>query len=174
VDQRSVVGIARVFQETRVRYLIVGGLAVIAHGYVRFTSDVDIVLDMEPDNLRRAVSALGRLGYRPRAPVPLESFADAATRESWIRDRHMLVFSLWNPQSPATEVDLFVASPFDFSRAYAAAVRRVLEPGVEATFVGLDDLLELKAKAGREVDKDDIIKLKGVPRDSGPQRPAGT
>ena len=59
-----------------VRYLIAGGLAVNAHGYLRFTKDVDLVIELEPDNLRAALEALGRLGYRPAVPVPLAQLAD--------------------------------------------------------------------------------------------------
>ena len=36
------------------RYLIVGGLAVVAHGYVRATVDMDIVLQLERENVLRA------------------------------------------------------------------------------------------------------------------------
>src|SRR5437867_219390 len=57
------------------RFLVVGGLAVVAHGYVRFTADVDLVLDLSPDNVRVAVAALAALDYRPRVPVPLAAFA---------------------------------------------------------------------------------------------------
>jgi len=44
---RSLETIVRALDGARVRYLIVGGLAVVAHGYVRFTADVDLVLDPE-------------------------------------------------------------------------------------------------------------------------------
>ena len=36
-----------------VRYLVAGGLAVGAHGYLRFTKDVDIVVQLVPDNPSR-------------------------------------------------------------------------------------------------------------------------
>ena len=65
----SVIAIVAALNENQVRYLIVGGLAVVAHGYVRFTADVDLLLSVETENLKRAVAALKLLGYRPRAPV---------------------------------------------------------------------------------------------------------
>lgn len=173
MNQSSVIAIARALQEHRVRYLIVGGLAVVAHGYGRFTADVDLVLDMEPDNLQRALAAFSGMGYRPKVPVPLAHFADPAMRESWIRDKNMKVFSLWNPDDLRTEVDLFVASPFDFERAYAAAERQKVGPDVEATFVGLEELLALKAAAGRAIDMDDIEKLRGVADDRRRRQPPG-
>jgi len=52
-----------------------------AHGYLRFTKDVDVVIQLIPDNVTRAFAALGTLGYRPAAPVTAEQFADRVTRE---------------------------------------------------------------------------------------------
>jgi hypothetical protein len=63
----SAVAIVEGLNAAGARYLIAGGLAVVAHGHVRFTADVDIVLDMSGANLERAIRALGGLGYRPRA-----------------------------------------------------------------------------------------------------------
>jgi hypothetical protein len=160
VDSGSVIAIARSLQKEGVRYLVVGGLAVVHHGYLRFTADVDIVLDMDPDNVRRAIRAFTALGYKPRAPVPFEQYADPMTRAVWAREKNMKVFALWSPEHVATVVDLFLESPFDFARAYAAGGQRELAPGVVATFVGLDDLLKLKAESARPVDLDDINHLR--------------
>ncbi len=45
--------IFRALAEAGVRYLVAGGLAVVAHGYVRFTNAVELVLDLEEANCRR-------------------------------------------------------------------------------------------------------------------------
>lgn len=78
--------IAEALETSTVRYLVAGGLAVNAHGYLRFTKDVGLVIQLETDNLRRALSALATLGYRPAIPVSVDQFADARQRESWVRD----------------------------------------------------------------------------------------
>jgi hypothetical protein len=52
----------------QVRYVVIGGLAVAAHGYVRATKDLDIVPDPDRDNLRRLANALIDL----EAVVPLD------------------------------------------------------------------------------------------------------
>ena len=54
MERRSVESLVRALNEAGVRYLIVGGLAVVAHGHARFTGDVDLVVDLEADNARRA------------------------------------------------------------------------------------------------------------------------
>ncbi|HBL16939.1 MAG TPA: hypothetical protein DD417_09395 [Elusimicrobia bacterium] len=150
MEKSSVESIVRALNDAPARYLIAGGLAVVAHGYVRFTADLDLILDLEESSLRRALAALAGLGYRPRAPVPIEDFADRAKRESWVREKGLKVFSLSSPQHPATEIDVFVEVPFDFGTAYAAASRQDLAPGVSALFVGLADLLRMKRAAGRK------------------------
>jgi len=45
----------------RVRYLVVGGVAVVLHGYLRTTADLDLVIDLAPDNALQAVKALTAL-----------------------------------------------------------------------------------------------------------------
>ena len=161
MERRSVEALVRGLNDGGVRYLIVGGLAVAAHGVLRFTVDVDIVLDFDPQNLRRATKALGALGYRPRAPVPLEQFCDEAARQSWVREKGLTVFSLFSPEHGATEVDLFVEPPFDFDAAYARATRIDIASGVSATFVGRDDLIQMKRLAGRQQDLEDVRRLEG-------------
>ena len=93
MEQHSVEAIVRALNAANVRYLIAGGLAVVAHGYVRFTADIDLILDLEPANVRHAMAAFKRLGYRPRAPVALDDFADPANRAEWVRDKGLTVFN---------------------------------------------------------------------------------
>ena len=88
MEKRSVEAIVGALNAANVRYLVAGGLAVVAHGYVRFTADVDLILDFEPANVTRAMKALGSLGYRPRVPVTLNEFADAASGRSPGPSRH--------------------------------------------------------------------------------------
>ena len=57
-----------------VRYLVAGGLAVNAHGYIRFTRDVDLVVQLVPDNIGFAFAALSELGYRPTVPITAARF----------------------------------------------------------------------------------------------------
>ena len=165
MERRSVEAVVRALNEAGARYLIAGGLAVVAHGFVRLTADIDMVLDPEPAALRRAIGALSALGYRPRAPVEFAEFADEARRKEWARDKGLTVFSVFSGEHKATEIDLFVETPFDFERVFARARRIEVAPGVEATFVGLADLFDMKRKAGRPQDLEDIEALESL-RDS--------
>jgi len=138
-----------------VRYLIAGGLAVNAHGYLRFTRDVDIVLQLVPDNVERAFAALAGLGYRPLVPVTSAQFADAATRERWIRDKGMQVLQFWSDSHRETPVDIFVSEPFDFEEEYRKALVRPLGR-TDVRFVSIPTLIRMKQAAGRLQDKIDI------------------
>ena len=161
----SVEAVVSALNEAGVRYLIAGGVAVVAHGYVRFTADVDLILDLTPENLERAIAVFERLRYRPRAPVSLSSFLDPAARASWAREKGMTVFSLSSPDHPATELDLFVESPLDFSAAHARAWHAPVARELVATFVGYDDLIALKRKADRPQDREDIERLESLRRE---------
>ncbi len=161
VTTRSLSLIAAALQHADCRYLIVGGVAVVAHGYPRFTADVDIVLDPDPSATLRAIEALSGLGYTPRAPVPMRAFADAAQRQAWAREKQMLVFSLNSPSHPATEIDLFLESPFPFDEAWTRALHETLD-GVPFHIVGRDDLLALKRAAGRPRDLEDVAAIEAL------------
>jgi hypothetical protein len=138
--------------------LVVGGVAVVLHGYLRTTLDLDLVVQLERDNLERALTTIQELGFEPRVPVPLKAFADPQIRETWRQEKNMTVFSLGHPHHPGFALDLFVQEPFDFDAAYGRAVRVSLQD-VRATVVALEDLVAMKRAAGRTRDLEDVEAL---------------
>src|SRR5690606_21763570 len=100
--------------ESGARYVVVGGLAVVLHGYARLTADVDLVVDLSPGEAIKAVAALTRIGMVPRAPVQAREFADPEARRVWMEEKGMKVFSMHDPRRPLVEVDLFVEPPIAF------------------------------------------------------------
>jgi predicted nucleotidyltransferase len=152
--------------DARVRYLVVGGVAVVLHGHLRVTADLDLVVQLEQENLRRALRALADLGYQPRAPVPIEAFADPENRRRWIEEKNLQVFSLWHKSPQTFEVDLFVTEPLDFDVAYSRAVRVQLE-STEIPVVSQEDLIQLKRNAGRPADLEDIRALEVLRKEAG-------
>jgi hypothetical protein len=150
-----------------VRYLVVGGVAVVLHGHLRTTADLDLVVALDPGNAGRAIAALEGLGFRPRAPVPAASFADPAARASWVAEKGMTVFSLASPKIGGLEVDLFVEPPLDFEAAWARAVRVELDV-TTATVASVADLVAMKRASGRPVDLADVEALEAIARKVGP------
>ena len=152
--------IVKALQDADVRYLVAGGLAVSAHGYLRFTKDVDLVLQLVPGNIKRAFQALSTLGYRPLVPVAAEQFADAVLRARWIRDKGMLVLQFWSDEHRETPVDLFVDEPFEFDAEFARALVKPLYGAVPVRFVSIVTLIRMKEAAGRPQDRIDIEYLR--------------
>jgi len=150
-------------ERASVRYLVVGGVAVVLHGHPRFTADLDLVIALDADNVRAALGALEPLGYAPRAPVAAEDLADPERRAEWVRTKGMTVFSLASPAHPATEVDLFVEEPFPFEEAYARALEVDLG-GVRAWVASLGDLVAMKRRAARPQDLEDVRNLEAIER----------
>lgn len=151
--------IVRAFEEEGVRYLVAGGLAVNAHGFLRFTKDVDFVVQLLPENIERAFGALGKLGYRPVVPITSGQFADATQRESWIRDKGMQVLQFWSDAHRDTPVDMFVSEPFAFDEEYRRALLKPLGP-TPVRFVSIPTLIQMKETAGRPQDRIDIEHLR--------------
>jgi len=161
IQPSEVVEIANRFAEDRVRYLVCGGLAVIAHGYVRLTKDIDLIIDFDGENEQRCVRALTALGFKPRAPVPFMAWTDPAERLRWQEEKDMKAFSVWRSSAGFHhEIDLFLAHPFPFAEALASALWREAAPGGPAVpFVDRARLIAMKRSAGRPNDLVDIAAL---------------
>ncbi len=147
----------------RVRYLVVGGVAVVMHGVDRTTHDLDVYPALNRTNLLRAVRALTKLGFRPMLPVPAESVADAETREHWVRKRHLMVFSLLDPRDPLHPVDLMVIERVPFKEAWSRRARYRIR-GFEVPLMSIPDLVRMKRMAGRQRDRSDIESLRRLQR----------
>lgn len=148
--------IAREFQKDQIRYLIVGGMAVIVHGYGRLTHDIDLVIQLTPDNVLKAFEALARCGFRPNIPITPPQFADKALRESWIRDKHMIVLNMFSEKDPRARADVFVYEPFDFDQAYEEKKIEKLSDGTNVYVIDIVRLIQMKKLAGRPQDLVDI------------------
>jgi len=153
--------ILAVLNTAKVDYVVVGGLAVILHGYLRATADIDLVVGLAPDNCRRALDALGSIGFRPRLPVSIEDFADPAIRKEWIEQKNMLVFQLWDPGNPMRSLDIFVREPIPFERLLGDAVEKDID-GMAVRVASIEHLVEMKQAAGRARDLEDIAKLRAL------------
>ena len=152
--------LATALEAAGVRYLVAGGLAVGAHGYLRFTKDVDIVIQLIPDNIERTFTALASLGYRPIVPITQQQFSNSELRQSWIRDKGMQVLQFWSDAHRETSVDVFVTEPFAFDEEYAHAFVTPLHDKLLIRFVSLPTLIRMKEAANRPQDRADIEQLR--------------
>lgn len=142
--------ILRDLNEAQVRYVLIGGIALIRHGVVRATRDVDAVFDPDPENVQR----IGALAKQWEATRPDGSTLpdDAISAE---RSIHLATSS--------GELDLVSEKVVGLSfqgLMERADVKRV--DGVEAPICSLSDLVTMKRAAGRERDLADLADLKDV------------
>ncbi len=162
----SVVAILRTLNEAGARAIVVGGLAVNAHGYLRFTKDADFAIQLTAENIARTFAALASLGYQPRIPVTAEEFADPRNRARWIREKEMKVLQFASDLHRQTPIDIFVIEPFDFEQEYARAyVSPVKAPGLESTiarYISIPALVAMKEAVGRDRDLDDVRHLQWI------------
>ncbi len=142
-----------------VRFIVVGGTAVILHGVPRTTADLDLVVDLEPANLRLLVSAMTRLGYRPRAPVEPEELCDPERRREWIDDKGMLAFTFHLPGHPLADIDVLIDSPVSFAEL-ASRAEQIDAGGLMLRIASVEDLIRMKLVAGRDQDLADVDALR--------------
>ena len=143
-----------------VRFIVVGGLAVNAHGCLRFTNDVDLVIQLSKRGIVSAFHALEQIDYRPSNPVTAEDFSDATQREMWRREKGMRVLKMWSDAHRETPLDIFVYEPFDFDAEYGRALVR--EDEIPARFASIPALIAMKQAADRPQDRIDIEKLRFI------------
>jgi hypothetical protein len=140
----------RVLDERRVDYMVVGGVALGAHGHVRYTQDMDVWFRATVDNAERLIAALRDFGF--------ESIKVCASE--FCKPRAMLVIG-----TEPNRIELInFADGVDFDECFS---RRVDVPigDVVASIIGLDDLRKNKRAVGRLQDLADIERLDGLSSD---------
>lgn len=151
--------IFRALEEHKVRYLIVGGLAMNLHGVPRMTMDIDLVIALDTKNLEGFIDAAASLQLQPVLPIALSDLLDPGKRGHWAKDRNMVAFALRPPQADGPTVDILIDPPIDIGTALDRAESRDLGP-TRAVLASIEDMILLKEKTGRAQDKADIDHLR--------------
>lgn len=140
--------VLRDLNDAAVRYVIVGGLAVIRHGVVRATKDVDAAVAMDAQNQARLEALLER--WRPTNPdgTPLRSNGLQAGGALALRTSNCLVDILSEQLLGAPFGDVLARSD----------LKRI--DGVEAPVCSLADLVVMKRATGRSTDALDLERLR--------------
>ncbi|MBI3083345.1 MAG: hypothetical protein HYY90_03170 [Candidatus Omnitrophica bacterium] len=142
------------------KYLVIGGLAVVLYGIQRMTSDVDVSVHLTTDNLKRLAEALKQLGFVPRVPAPITGLADPKTRRLWTQRKGMKVYSFIEPYGiPPRNVDVMVTPLENFEAFYQKRTMASLR-GVPVPLIPVNELARMKRKAGRPQDLQDVQDLR--------------
>jgi hypothetical protein len=123
-----------------IRYLIVGGYAVVYHAQPRFTKDIDFFIQADPANAQAVYDALSAFGASLEAIRP-DEFADRGNFFRFGRDPRG--FDIL-PDLPGIE----------FESAWERRVEAVIDPekNQKAFFISAEDLIASKLAAGRPQD----------------------
>lgn len=133
------------FKKHKVRYLIIGGYAVMRYTEPRFTKDLDLLVSVDEGNPDAVYRALKEFG------APLEGLvASDFAAEGYF----------YQMGRPPLRVDVLMSVP-GVSFADAWQRKETLEvAGVEMNFIGKADLMKAKEAAGRPQDLLDLENLK--------------
>ncbi len=143
---RNYLELLRCLNGARVRYLVIGGYAVIHYAEPRYTKDLDIWIECTPENAKRVLKALHKFG----API------DNLTVTELSSPGLIYVFGI-----PPLRVDI-LNSPkgVSFAKAWTNRERVSLQSGkLKANFIGKAELIKLKKAASRPQDLADLEKL---------------
>jgi predicted nucleotidyltransferase len=151
-----------------VEFVVVGGLAAIAHGARRMTLDLDIVPRPEAVNFARLAEAVAELGLADETVVDGEfQRLDPRDDVDLARSRNVTL------RTGAGQLDVLdrarEAPPYDDLAARAA---RLPIAGVEVRVAGLDDLIAMKLASGRPKDLQDVADVTAHEADEYPPPPS--
>ena len=131
--------------ENDVEYVLVGGMAVILHGYVRGTGDMDIWVNKTTDNYKKLVKAFTQFG------MPVFDM----TEKAFLGNE----FDVWGIGVQPIRIEIMTAvKGLNFEETYKLS-QFYDEEGLKIRFIHLNHLIEAKKAAGRFRDLDDIDQL---------------
>ena len=146
--QEEILRVCTAFNREGVKYVVVGGCAVILHGYYRTTHDIDLLVDSSPENIRRLKKALREV---------FESDDVSEIRDVDISQYAVVRFA---PESEEIVIDMIgKIGKIDFEVA-AQDIEEVELEGIKIPVCGLSTLIETK-KGVRPKDKEDLLFLLG-------------
>ena len=158
--------VIQAFNDADISYVIVGGLATVLHGHLRVTADVDFVIRLDEENVRKAIDTIVTLGYRTRLPIDPNDFARPEIRQAWAREKGMMVLSFFDPADIAQSVGVFSEYPAEYDGLLKRSVEKDLGT-VRARICSLEDLIAIKSAAGRPIDRDDVKALSEIRNHGG-------
>jgi hypothetical protein len=137
--------------KNNVKFLLVGGYAVIYHGYKRTTGDMDIWIEPNNDNKLRLIDVLKEFEFDAEGIAHIKNL-DFTTH---------LAFHFW--EEPERVDCLTYISNVKFSEAYEQRVVANIE-GIQVPIIHYNHLIMSKIMSERLKDKADVEELQKVNR----------
>lgn len=136
----------KLLNKHEVKYLIVGGYAMAFHGKPRYTGDLDIWIKVSDDNATKLVQVLDEFGFSSLG----------FTKDDFLKDNLINQIGY-----PPLRIDIITSiDGITFDEAYPKKLTIELE-GINASYIGFDELIKNKRSSGRKIDISDVEDLKG-------------
>ncbi|MBI5361086.1 MAG: hypothetical protein HZA48_10955 [Planctomycetes bacterium] len=128
---------------------------------MRFTADLDLIVQLERKNISRFFSTVEGIGYIPKGPVTKEPFIDKKTRQEWIRPKSIKVFSFFHSKNCLKVIDIFIKKPFVFETIENDfTLIRIAD--FKIPVLSIKHLIKLKKNVNHTQDLIDIANLKAL------------
>ena len=150
--------VVKALEAQEIDYCIVGGYALALHGVVRATVDVDLVLRLNLPQFEAAEKVLLDLGLRSRIPVRAQDII--SMRKEYIENRNLIAWSFVDFGNPMRQLDILITHSFEDLKVVSLSFS-----GIKIKVASIEDLIQMKALAGRPQDLLDIDSLKKVLRE---------
>ncbi|MDI6766872.1 MAG: nucleotidyltransferase [Bacteroidota bacterium] len=144
--------------KNKVRYLVVGGVAVNLHGIPRMTYDLDLMIALDKENIHKTWVTLNDIGFVPRVPIVENDLLNQTRRLELKEKENMLVISFFRGSREFNVVDFFIDNPIDFDSCYQH-MKKIKIDLIDVPLINIRDLIALKKLSNRKQDIDDINSL---------------
>jgi hypothetical protein len=141
-----------------VRFVVIGGVALLLHGVVRLTLDLGLVIIPAEDNLRSFLKVMQKLGMRPRVPVDPTDLLKPDIVDRWRHEKGMKAFTFINPKEPTDDIDILIDEIIPFDEIARDAVVFDIS-GIPVNVISIPHLKRMKMIAGRPQDLADLESL---------------
>ena len=149
--------ITSLFKTHDIPFAIVGGYAVAFHGIARGTFDVDLVTELSEINFVKIERALKSIGMKPLLPVSATDLY--GNLSAYIKEKNLIAWNFIHPNRPRDSLDIIVTE--DLRNLEIIEVESDLG---KIPVLSIDSLIQMKSKANREQDLQDIEALKALKR----------
>ena len=137
-----------------VHHVLVGGVAVCLHGYLRATRDLDVLIEATPENASRLIDVLSSWGEGHARELTVADFYPAEIGAVRIGETFVLdVFTVMRAGGDKR---------LDYAAVAVDAEHIQIEGGRTVYFASKDRLIEMKSGTGRSKDESDIAALRGL------------
>lgn len=148
----------KVFRElnkANVKYLVVGGVAVNLYGYVRFTGDLDLLLLLKEENLKKIDRVMKKLKYSERLPIPVLALGDQLQVKKWLKEKNMKAYTFNPPKNNLLQIDIIIDESLKFESFYKKKNIKKMDT-LKIPVVSIEDIIRMKKRAKRDKDVLDL------------------